>query len=415
MRIAIVGGGISGLTAAYLLQRSHDVTLFEANDYLGGHTHTVDVEIGGHKHAVDTGFIVYNDRTYPNFIKLLDRLGVQSQPTSMSFSVRCGECALEYGTGSAAALFAQTRNLVRPAFLRMLREIGRFNREATKLARSGMMDPNVTLGEFLETRRFSRFFADHYILPMGGAIWSCGAEGMRAFPLRFLLEFLDNHGLLALSDQPQWRVLKGGSRSYVEKFESGFQGRTRRNEPVRSIERREEGVRLRTGADEGNFDTVVLATHSDQALEILSDASGAERDILSSLPYQPSDAVLHTDTDLLPRCRRAWASWNCHGEANTEDQVAVTYNMNILQGLDASETACVSLNSTGRIRSSRVLMEFDYSHPVYAANGVRARGKCAEISGVDRTHFCGAYWGHGFHEDGVVSGLRVARAFGEDL
>ena len=411
MRIAVVGTGISGLVAAYLLSREHELTIFEADDHIGGHTHTHAVERFGRRYAVDTGFIVFNERTYPNFIRLLDEIGVASQPTGMSFSVRCERTGLEYNGTDLNGLFAQRRNLLRPSFHRMVADILRFYREAPALLVDG--DPALTLGQYLERGHYSRPFVDQHIIPMGAAVWSTDARQMLDFPARYFVQFFDNHGFLVVNGRPPWRVVCGGSHAYVGPLTRGFRERIRFRTPVRAISRKRDGVRITPwGGEAERFDAVVIATHSDQALALLSDPSPAEREILGAIPYQRNEVVLHTDARLLPRCRRAWAAWNYHLLDPAPSGAAVTYNMNLLQGLESPEPFCVTLNRGAAIDPAKVIARLTYHHPVYTRAGVAAQARRNEISGVNRTYFCGAYWGHGFHEDGVVSGLAVARHFG---
>lgn len=409
MRIAIVGGGISGLTAAHHLAAAHHVSLFEANSYLGGHTNTVAVEIGDEQHQIDTGFIVFNDRTYPNFTKLLAELGVAAKPTEMSFSVRDDLANLEYNGHSLRTLFTQKRNLLRPSFHRMLLDILRFNR-VTSAADSSVA--NETVEEFVNRHRFSSAFTEHYLLPMGSAIWSCPRRCFADFPIEFVIEFFRNHGLLSLRDRPTWYVVEGGSQTYVRALSAKFSAAVRLNSPVESIVRTHEGVVLRSSSQrEEAFDHVILACHSDQALRILGDdATPLERSTLSAFPYVPNIAVLHTDASLLPRRRRAWASWNCRlGDAEASPPV-VTYNMNILQGLQSRHTFCVTLNAESEIAPERVLGRYVYHHPTFDDRRTVAQSRHPELLNSNRTSFCGAYWGNGFHEDGVVSALRVVAA-----
>jgi predicted NAD/FAD-binding protein len=407
MKIAIIGTGISGLTAAWQLHREHDLTLFEANAHIGGHAHTVDVEVGGRRHAVDTGFIVFNDWTYPNFIDLLEQLGVASQPTRMSFSVRCERTGLEYNGETLNSLFAQRRNLFRPSFHRMIRDILRFNREAPALLDGNR---NLSLDVFLREGHYSREFTNHYILPMAAAIWSAEPGVVGDMPARFFVRFFKNHGLLSVDNRPQWRVIQGGSRHYVEALTAPFRDRIRLDCPVEWVRRHPTHVQVKPwGGPAERFDQVIVATHSDQALCLLADPTSREREILGAIPYQENEAVLHTDARLLPRRQRAWAAWNYHLPAQPRERVAVTYHMNILQGLDTPETLCVTLNRGDAIDPARVLYRVTYHHPVFTEAGVRAQARRDEINGVNRTWYCGAYWSYGFHEDGVNSGLTVAR------
>ncbi|MGA4636334.1 NAD(P)/FAD-dependent oxidoreductase [Pseudomonas solani] len=415
MRVAIIGSGISGLTCAWLLSRRHDIQLFEASDWIGGHTHTVDVQLGGRDYAVDTGFIVFNDWTYPNFIRLLERLGVASQPTEMSFSVRDPASGLEYNGNNLNSLFAQRRNLLSPGFWGMLREILRFNREAQADLDAGRISAAITLGDYLQLGGYGARFRDHYLVPMGAAIWSMPLDDMLAFPLQFFVRFFKNHGLLSVSHRPQWRVVSGGSRSYVAPLTAGFAERIRLACPVSWVERDAEGVTVHSAAGSERFDKVVFACHSDQALALLAQPTASEREVLGALPYAANEVVLHTDTRLLPERRLAWASWNYRLGGPTQRPAAVTYNMNILQGIEAPETFCVSLNQGEAIDPARVLARFSYAHPQFSLPGLLAQARWEEINAKRHSYFCGAYWGNGFHEDGVVSALRVAREFGEAL
>ena len=413
MRIAIIGTGISGMLTGYLLSQDHEITVFEANDYIGGHTHTVEVGRNNQIYPIDTGFIVFNDRTYPYFIKLLDRLNVVSQPSPMSFSVRCEQTGLEYNGTSLNTLFAQRVNLIRPSFYRMLRDILRFNREAPGLLKS---DDSTTLGQYLERQAYSQSFTQQYLIPMGAAIWSTKPSQMWRFPARYFVQFFDNHGLLRLSHRPQWRVITGGSYRYVTALTRSYQDRIRLNCPVHTVRRTPDYVAVTPQSGETEyFDQLVLATHSDQALTLLADPSQQEREILSAFPYQENTAVLHTDTTLLPQRRRAWASWNYHRLRGDTKRAAVTYNMNILQNLKAEQQFCVTLNRDEAIDPATVIQRMTYHHPVYTRQAVAAQQNWASINGVNRTYFCGAYWGYGFHEDGVKSALAVCRQFGQTL
>jgi predicted NAD/FAD-binding protein len=410
MKIAVIGAGIAGNVAAYHLAREHEVTVFEAGSHLGGHTHTHEVEQAGRRYSVDTGFIVFNDWTYPNFIRLLDELGVASQPSNMGFSVRDERSGLEYNGSTLDTLFAQRRNLLRPAFWRMLRDILRFNREAPALlARPG---DDVTLGDYLAENGYSRGVVEHYIVPMGAAIWSTDPQNMLRFPARYFVGFLHNHGLLSVDDRPQWRVIRGGSARYVEALTAVFRDRVRLNTPVQSVRRLAGQVYVKArGMDAERFDAAFLACHSDQALAILADATPLEREILGAIPYQKNEAVLHTDTRLMPRARRAWAAWNYHVLPEEGRRVALTYNMNILQSLDAPEPFLVTLNHSDAIDPARIVKRIRYEHPLYTREGVAAQARQHEIDGPLNTYFCGAYWRFGFHEDGVVSALQALEHF----
>ncbi len=415
MKIAIVGSGIAGLTCAYLLNRKHDIQVFEASDWIGGHTHTVDVQVEGRHYAIDTGFIVFNDWTYPNFIRLLGLVGVAFKHTEMSFSVSDPSSGVEYNGHDLNSLFAQRSNLWSPAFWGMLRDILRFNRQSLDDLASDRIDADTTLGQYLQRNGYGRRFIEHYIVPMGSAIWSMSLADMLGFPLQFFVRFCKNHGLLSVSDRPTWQVIEGGSRSYVAPLTASFAERIRLNCPVSRVVRDDNGVTLHSAAGEERFDKVVFACHSDQALALLDQASTAERDILGALPYASNDVVLHTDTRLLPERELAWASWNYRLGGPSDQPAAVTYNMNILQGIDSATTFCVSLNQSAAIDPGKILARFRYAHPQYSLAGTAAQARWQELQGAQNSYFCGAYWANGFHEDGVVSALRVARAFGETL
>lgn len=408
VNVAIIGSGISGLVAAYRLHMSCRVTMFEANDYIGGHTNTVDVDLDGVRTPVDTGFIVFNDRTYPHFVNLLDELQIESKPTTMSFSVRNERTGLEYNGHSLNTLFSQRRNLLRLSFYRLVADILRFNRIA--LRDDG--DEQMTVGEFLTRRRFSRSFAENYLLPMGAAIWSCPIGTFARFPIRFIVEFYRNHGLLNLTDRPTWRVVTGGSRRYVDAMTRPYRDRIRLRTPVTQARRFADRVEITT-ATSGieSFDHVIFACHSDQALRILgSKATPTERELLSSFPYERSTAILHTDRSLLPQSRRAWASWNYRVTGDDAAPATVTYNMNILQGIRSRVPVCVTLNDDARIDPALILRRFEYHHPIFTTSRAKAQARHHEVVNANRTSFCGAYWRNGFHEDGVVSALAVVDA-----
>lgn len=415
MNIAIIGSGISGLTSAYLLSRSHEITLFEAGDWVGGHTHTLDVTVDGQPYAVDSGFIVFNDWTYPNFMRLLGQLGVGFKPTEMSFSVTDPDSGLEYNGNNLNSLFAQRRNLLSPGFWGMLRDIQRFNKEALRDLEEQRIGTDTTLDQYLKAGGYGERFILHYIVPMGAAIWSMSMADMLGFPMQFFLRFFRNHGLLSISNRPQWCVIEGGSSAYVAPLTASFKERIRLNCPVTRVERDADGVVIHSPAGSERFDKVVFACHSDQALKLLAEPSAAEQSILGALPYADNEVILHTDTRLLPERKLAWASWNFRLGGAGHTRAAVTYNMNILQGIQSDTTFCISLNQSAGISPFKVLAKYTYAHPQYSLNAVAAQQRWEELNGAQHSYYCGAYWASGFHEDGVVSALRVARSFGEVL
>lgn len=412
MKVAVIGTGISGLVSAYLLSRDHEVTVFEANDYVGGHTVTTQVESAGTSLAVDAGFIVYNEASYPNFVRLLDQLGVESQPTSMSFSVRCDRTGLEYAGTNLNTLFAQRSNLLRPRYYLFTREILRFNKAAKKALSRNMRG---TLGDFLAANNLSPSLAELYVIPLTAAIWSTEPQRALETPARFILRFLDNHRLLGTIGYHTWRVIKGGSQRYVEKLIVPFADRIRLRTPVYQLERSAEGVRVSTADGPELFDEVIVAAHSDQALKMLASPSPAEEEILGSIGYQKNRAILHSDDSVLPRTRRAWASWNYRTPADPDLPVAVTYNMTQLQSLPTEKTYCTSLNLENQLDERSTIARFSFEHPLFTEAAVASQSRHTEISGTDRIHYCGAYWRHGFHEDGVVSALAVGKRFGVSL
>lgn len=408
MRIAVVGAGVAGLVAAYRLGAAHEVTLFEAEPRLGGHVHTVDVEEGGTRLCVDTGFIVCNDWTYPGFLALLDELGVATQPSTMSFSVRCERTGLEYNGHTLNTLFAQRRNLFRPAFLRMLRGILRFNREGRAWLAAPQGDP--TLEEWLTKGRYPRELAHYYVYPMAAAIWSAAAGEVAEMPLRFFLRFFENHGMLSIDRRPTWRVVRGGSRVYVDALRARVRASVHVGTPVRTLRRTTQAVRVQLDGGEAEFDHVVLATHGDQARALLADATALEREILGAFTTVENETVLHTDASLMPKSKRAWAAWNYHVPREPGTAVTVTYDMNALCSLTTRERYFVTLNRSADIAPERILRRLRYRHPVYTKAAVAAQGRWSEIDGKNRVSFCGAYWRNGFHEDGVQSALAVVEA-----
>ena len=408
MKIAVVGSGVSGLVCAHLLSPRHDVVLFEADARLGGHAHTVEVEDGSGKVPVDTGFIVFNRKTYPGFTRLLERLGVEAQESEMSFSVRSDRRDLEYSGSGLLGLYAQPRNALAPRFHRMVLDILRFYRQARELLPEG---EEVELLSWLEARGYSRGFVEDHLLPMVGAVWSAGQGGAGRLPARFVARFFENHGFLQVDGRPTWLTVKGGSRTYVSAILDGFAGELRPGCPVASIRREDRAVSVRAaGSAAERFDHVILACHSDQALRLLEDPSPRERELLSALPYQPNDVLLHDDQAVMPRLRRTWSSWNAHLDGAEKPGASLTYWMNRLQRLPGPRQLFVSLNREG-VRPDRVLRRLEYAHPVFTVAGAAAQARHAELLGQRRTSYCGAYWRHGFHEDGVQSALAACRGF----
>jgi predicted NAD/FAD-binding protein len=413
LRIAVVGAGVSGLVAAWLLSRRHRVTLFEAEDRIGGHTHTHRVEDPAGPIDVDTGFIVFNHENYPLFSRLLDRLGIDSQPTAMSFSVSDARSGIEWaGSPSLDSVFGQRRNLASPAFWGMLRDILRFGREAPAV----LDDPDDTrsVADFARERGYGQAFVEHYLLPLGASLWSCPDRRFAGFPIRFVVEFLHHHRMLGLGGRPQWRSIPGGSRRYVDALLADFPGRVHAATPVHAITRSSENVRVTSAAGDETFDEIVLACHADQALALLGDdATQLERELLAAFPYQTNTAILHTDTRVLPREPRCRAAWN-HRVGADSGHVSISYDMNILQRLPARETWCVTLNNDGGIDPARIHARMRYAHPLYTPQRGAAQARHAEVTRANRTSYCGAWWGYGFHEDGVRSAVAVAAAFGVD-
>ena len=415
MRIAIVGTGVSGLVCAHLLSRRHDVTVFEADPRPGGHAHTVRIDLPDETHEVDTGFLVYNERNYPGLVRLFDGLGVATKASDMSFSVSDDVSGVEWRGTSLTTLFAQRRNALRPTFLRMLADVVRFNRTARALL-TEEHPTHRSLAEMLAEGRWSSRFVEWYLIPMGSSIWSADPSTFLDMPAVTFARFFDNHGLLDYGDQPSWRTVDGGSRRYVEAILAPLGDAVRLSSPVAKVTRRDDGVEIHTDMGPERFDHVVLATHSDQALGLLSDPSVAEREVLGAIRYQPNRATLHTDERLLPRSRRAWASWNYHRLADQPRLATLTYRLASLQGIDSAHEILVTLNRDDAIRDDRVLARFDYAHPVFDVPAIAAQRRHQELNGNRGTWFCGAYWGYGFHEDGVQSALTVCRRLaGEEL
>ena len=417
MRIAVIGSGISGLAAGYYLSRKHEVSLFEKEPRLGGHTNTVTVDSSRGPIPIDTGFIVHNDRTYPNLVRLFAELGVETQPSDMSFAVCCQKSGFEYSSRGLNGFFAQRSNVFRPSQYRLLREILRFNRTApTLLGQPGA--ETASLGDFLDEGKYEAEFTERYLFPMASAVWSMSFDTVRSFPALTLIRFFDNHGMLGINTHPKWKVIRGGSRQYIPPLTAPYRDRIHRDVDICSVARGDSGVTLhfrarRTGAPAPmTFDQVVFACHGDQILPLLASPSEREREVLGNFATSINATCLHTDSRLLPRRGRSRASWNYNLGRDAQDAVTVTYHMNRLQSLDTPEDYCVTLNADGAIDPSKILLQIYYEHPLYTRAALRAQEGWGEISGRNRTHYCGAYWFYGFHEDGLNSALRVARALG---
>ena len=410
MKIAVIGSGISGLGAAWLLSRTHDVTVFEANTYVGGHTHTHEVALGTRTYRVDSGFIVCNPDHYPHFFRMLGELGVDTQPTTMSFALRNERSGLEYNATDLNRLFVQRRNLVSPRFWSMVRGILRFYREAPALLE--LADAGPDLGDYLEANGYSAAFRDDHLLPMASALWSSPSAQILKFPAKYLVAFMANHQMMVTGDRKPWRVVRGGSNSYIKAMLASAKFTLRTSTPVRSVQRDTDGATLQLDDGNARFDQVVFACHSDQALALLADASPAEREILGAITFQNNDTVLHTDIRMLPRRRRAWAAWNALVRDDDNAACTVTYDMNQLQGISAPENFCVTLNCSDRIDPARVIARMQYAHPLYTRASVAAQTRRHEISGQRNTWYAGAYWGWGFHEDGMRSAVDVANGLG---
>ena len=409
MKIAVIGSGIAGNFAAYQLSQNYDVTVFEKNDYVGGHTHTHEINWQGESHRIDSGFIVFNKKTYPNFLNLLEELDVDYQPTNMSFSVKCEKTGLEYNGTTLNSLFAQRRNLLRPSFYRMIKDILRFNQESLELLVEDASP--ISLGEYLAKNGYSEQFVNHYIVPMGAAIWSTDHQSMFAFPAKFFVRFFHNHGMLSVDERPQWYVIKNGSKSYLDALTESYSDNIKTNSSVESIERDGEKVWVYSNGEKFEFDYVFIASHSDEALAMLAQPTDAEREVLSAIPYTKNRAIMHVDEAVLPKRKLAWAAWNYHLQKQKSEQVALTYNMNILQSLKSQHTFCVSLNYEQNIDESKIIRSIDYTHPFFSQKGVEAQQRHSEINGTQRTFYCGAYWRYGFHEDGVVSSIQALSDF----
>ena len=412
MKIAIVGSGIAGLSVAHKLHHSHQIQIFEAQRHVGGHVHTHDIHLDGRDYAIDSGFIVFNHQTYPKFSGLLQSLQVNSHATDMSFAVSCDDSGIEYQGSGFKGLFANRANLTNPRFWGMLKDIMRFNRQAPALLKQD--DQTLSLGDFLAKHNYGKMFRDYYILPMGAAIWSTDPDKMLQFPAHFFVRFFLNHGLLSLAQRPTWRVIESGSKAYVEQMSKPFAEQIRLNCPVEKILRNDAGVIITHAQGSEYFDAVFLACHSDQALKLLAQPTHAEREVLNAIPYQQNEAVLHTDTRLLPKRKHAQAAWNYLMPEGPGGRVCLTYNMNILQGIDSDHTFCVTLNANEHIRPQKVLKTMRYSHPLFTVAGEQAKQRQREINGTLNTYYCGAWWRNGFHEDGIVSAEKALEHFLED-
>lgn len=412
MKIAVVGSGIAGLSAAWLLAKTHQVTVFEAADYAGGHSNTVDVSLDGLTAPVDTGFLVHNDRTYPNLIALFKLLKLDTPASDMSFSVKLPHLNLEWAGASLSTLFVQKRNLIRPGFWRMIRDILNFNKRSQTLLQD-MRGSGLTLGQLLQREGYSQEFRDWYLLPMGAAIWSSPMDEMADFPAETFIQFCLNHGLLQINDRPQWKTIRGGSREYVKHLVADI-GDVRLNTAVTQVKREQSGVAVTTAQGTEWFDKVILATHSDQSLAILSDALPAEREVLAAVRYQANTAYLHTDVELMPSKRSAWSAWNYYTGAEQQGQfpVAVSYWLNLLQPLPFSQDVMVTLNPPTPPRADKTLKVIEYAHPLLDTAAYEAQKQLPQVQGLDRVYFCGAWTGYGFHEDGIKAGMAVANLLG---
>ncbi|MAJ45447.1 MAG: FAD-dependent oxidoreductase [Candidatus Marinimicrobia bacterium] len=411
MKIAIIGSGISGLTSAYFLNKEHDVYVYEKNNYIGGHTHTHSIKEDNKIYNIDSGFIVFNEDTYPNFIKLLKALDVEVEKTSMGFSVKSTKKNLEYAGNSFNSIFAQKSNLFRITFWKMLSDIIKFNKVSQKDLKN--LDSNISLENYLNSKNFSLSFKEDYIYPMGASIWSTKSEFVKDMSAVFFINFFKNHSLLKILNRSQWYVIKGGSNQYVKKMINQFESNILLNSMVTNIRRLNNQVEIKTlNQDPELYDKVIIASHSNQALELLEDPSALEAEILSSIPYQDNSAVLHTDTSVLPTRRTAWSSWNYNLDQDSNSPMAMTYNMNILQNLKSKSTYCVTLNNSELVNDKSILKKLKYEHPLLNIESSKAQTRKNEINGKNNTYYCGAYWGNGFHEDGVVSALEVCKDFG---
>ncbi len=411
MRIGIIGAGIAGMTTAYYLSRKHDISVFEAGDYVGGHANTAIVNEPKRKLPVDTGFIVFNQQNYPTLCRLFDQLGVESINTDMSFSVHCEQSKLEYNGTSLNKMFVQRRNIFNRSFLMMIKDIMRFHKEAIIDLKEGL-DDKITVEDYAKKRHYSDAFIEHYLVPLGASLWSSPADRFRQFPMLFVIEFLNNHCMLQVNDRPQWKTVKGGSRQYVSLLTRSFSDRIQLNQPVNQVIRHNNSVDVMTKDNvRHEFDEVILCCHSDQALHLMNNADDREIELLEQFHYQQNEAVLHTDINLLPNNNSAWASWNYRIPSGQRDHVSVTYNMNMLQSIDSENTYCVSLNQTRQIDKNKIIKRIVYHHPQFSPGRSSAQSNHHELIRRDRVSYCGAYWGYGFHEDGAASAIRVCDAY----
>ena len=406
MKVAVIGSGISGNTLAYLLNKNHDVTLYEKDKRIGGHSHTHEIVINNKKVNVDTGFIVFNKKTYPLFTSLLDNLGVKYENSNMSFSVFSKENNFEYNGTTLNSLFSQRRNLLSPRFLKMILEILRFNKESVKLK-----SKTILLKQYLKSNNYSAYFCKNYILPMGAAIWSSDIKTILNFPAHFFIDFFKNHGMLSVTNRPQWLTIKGGSQEYVKKLTSGFKNKIRLNSKIKNIVRYKSYVVIEDNKSKEKFDYVFFACHSDEALEILKKPTADEIKILSSIPYQKNDIILHTDSSIMPQKKLSWAAWNYNIDSPDDSPITLTYNMNILQNIKTKDALLVTLNPKLPISKGKVIKQLQYTHPKFSKESVIAQLKNKIISGKNRTFYSGAYWGKGFHEDGVKSAYEAVKIF----
>ena len=408
MKIAIIGSGISGNTLAYYLNPHHQIALFESNDRIGGHSHTHHIDVFNQKVSVDTGFIVFNKKTYPNFLKLLHELKVPYEKSAMSFSVKDSQKDFEYNGTSLNALFAQRKNFINPKFYKMIREILRFNKSSIILLSS---NEEISLGDYLKREGYSDFFKKYYILPMGSAIWSSNIKTMMQFPAKFFIQFFNNHGMLNINDRPQWLTISGGSINYVNKMIEPFRKKIKINQNIKYVERKKDHIAIHHKDRIEKFDWVFFACHSDEALKLIKSPSLHEKNILKAIPYTDNEVILHYDDHFMPKRKLAWAAWNYHIDDNSNSPASLTYNMNILQNLKTEVPLLVTLNPMQKINKKKIIKTLSYAHPQYSLRGMEAQSKYHLISGVNRTSFAGAYWGNGFHEDGVKSALDAIQQF----